>query len=106
MRVPPFSHHHASHETDTPDGQSLHTPVVLTSIVDEDASHADNGATTNPVTSSATEESIRREKQQKRECSVQERDRFIVHVDLKDSEGIDDTCHHSSNVVLLCGYYL
>ena len=103
--MPPFSHHHVSHAADTPGGQSPHTPV-LTSIVDEDASHADNGATTNPVTSSATEESIRREKQQKRACPVQERDRCIVHVDLEDSEGIDDTCHHSSNVVLLCGYYL
>ena len=105
MRVPPFSHHHVSHETDTPDGQSPHAPV-LTSIVDEDASRVDNGAPTNPVTSSATEESARREKQQKRACPVQERDRCIVHVDLKDSEGIDDTCHDSNNVVLLCGYYL
>ena len=104
--MPPFSHHHVSHSTDTPDGQSLHTPVVLTSVVDEDASHVDNGAPTNPVTSSATEESVQREKQQKRECPVQERDCCIVHVDLKDSEGIDDTCHDSNNVVPLCGYYL
>lgn len=104
--MPPFSHHHVSDAADTPDGQSPHAPAVLTSIVDEDASHADNGATTNPVTSSATEESIRREKQQKRVCPVQERDCCIVHVDLKDSEGIDDTCHDSNNVVLLCGYYL
>lgn len=104
--MPPFSHHHVSHTTDTPGGQSPHTPVVLTSVVDEDGSHADNGAPTNHVTSSATEESARREKQQKRECPFQERDRYIVHVDLKDSEGIDDTCHHSNNVVPLCGYHL
>ena len=103
--MPPFSHHHVSDAADTPDGQSPHAPV-LTSVVDEDASHVDNGTTTSPVTSSATEESVQREKQQKRACSVQERDRCIVHVDLEDSEGIDDTCHDSNNVVLLCGYYL
>ena len=103
--MPPFSHHHVSHETDTPDGQSPHAPV-LTSVVDEDASHADNSATTSPVASSATEESVQREKQQKRACPVQERDRCIVHVDLKDSESIDRSCHHSNNVVPLCGYYL
>ena len=49
-QVPPFSHHHVSDANDTPDGQTVVTPVVLTGVVDRGTSHEDNGATTNPNT--------------------------------------------------------
>lgn len=104
--MPPFSHHHVSDANDTPDGQSVVTPVVLTGVVDRGTSHADNGATTNPNPNPATEESVRREKQRKHEYLVQARDRCFVHVDLEDSEGIDDTCPHSNNVVPIYDYHL
>lgn len=48
--MPPFSHHHVSDANDTPDGQTVVTPVVLTGVVDRGTSHEDNGATTNPNT--------------------------------------------------------